>query len=155
MFVFAGEGEKTGLGGAGWVFGRWCDAFVCVVTDILYFQPEGRKLTEEEEQQMKELFDEYDTDGSGEISRDELYEIVERVIGSHTSSMHIVDVSTSSLGRPIFIHVHWQSSPSTWKTLVAQSQYPSKNLWNYRDFVISYFKNTWKNGMKPGKKGRP
>ena len=44
---------------------------------------------------MKELFDEYDTDGSGEISRDELYEIVERVIGSHTSSMHIVDVSVA------------------------------------------------------------
>ena len=50
-------------------------------------------MTEEEEKQMRELFDEYDTDGSGEISRDELYEIVERVIGSHTSAMHIVDVS--------------------------------------------------------------
>ena len=55
-------------------------------------QPEARRLTAEEEQQMRELFDEYDTDGSGEISKDELYEIVERVIGSHTSSMHIVDV---------------------------------------------------------------
>ncbi len=45
---------------------------------------------------MKALFDEYDTDGSGEISRDELYEIVERVIGSHTSAMHIVNVRTIS-----------------------------------------------------------
>lgn len=42
-------------------------------------------------EQMKELFDEYDVDSSGEISKDELYQIVERVIGSHTSSMHIVD----------------------------------------------------------------
>ena len=67
----------------------------CVTSSCLCLQAEGRKLTEEEEQQMKELFDEYDTDGSGEISRDELYEIVERVIGSHTSSMHIVDVSVA------------------------------------------------------------
>ena len=103
MFVFVGGWEEAD-GGAGWVcgcvgrwvgrweqggcVGRWCNVL------CLSLQAEGRKLTEEEEQQMKELFDEYDTDGSGEISRDELYEIVERVIGSHTSSMHIVDVST-------------------------------------------------------------
>ena len=90
--MFVGGGEETdgrGTERVCWVFG-WVFNTLC-----LSLQAEGRKLTEEEEQQMKELFDEYDTDGSGEISRDELYEIVERVIGSHTSSMHIVDVSVA------------------------------------------------------------
>ncbi len=67
---------------------------------------------------MRELFDEYDTDGSGEISRDELYEIVERVIGSHTSSMHIVDVSRDvalpGQQRGSSLHLVWDCPDVCW-----------------------------------------
>ncbi len=50
-------------------------------------------LSEEEVQKLRDLFDEYDVDGSGEITRDELYAIVENVIGRHTSAIMLVDVS--------------------------------------------------------------
>ena len=51
--------------------------------------------TVQDEARLKELFDQYDTDGSGEISEDELYSIVEDLIHNKASAMHIVNVSTT------------------------------------------------------------
>ncbi len=50
-------------------------------------------LTKEEEENLKELFDVYDEDGSGEISADELYLIVDNMLHNKSNSMHIVHVS--------------------------------------------------------------
>ena len=50
-----------------------------------------------DEARLKELFDSYDSDGSGEISEDELYSIVEELVHNKTSAMHIVNVSGAKI----------------------------------------------------------
>ena len=50
-------------------------------------------LTEEEEQRLKDLFDQYDEDGSGHITEDELYTILNEILHNKATAIHIVHVS--------------------------------------------------------------
>ncbi len=50
--------------------------------------------TPEEVERLRDLFDAYDTDGSGEISIEELHGIVGQMIDNKMSAMIIVDVSS-------------------------------------------------------------
>ena len=49
-------------------------------------------LTEEEEQRLKDLFDQYDEDGSGHITEDELYTILNEILHNKATAIHIVHV---------------------------------------------------------------
>ena len=64
----------------------------CCVASVCNFVLQD---TVKDEARLKELFDTYDADGSGEISEDELYSIVEELIHNKASAMHIVNVSTN------------------------------------------------------------
>ena len=54
------------------------------------------ELTKEEEENLRELFDVYDEDGSGQISADELYLIIDNMLHNKSNSMHIVHVSAQT-----------------------------------------------------------
>ncbi len=58
-----------------------------------FFQTPEVQLTAEEETRLKELFDQYDEDGSGNITQDELYEILDGVLHNKATAIHIVNVS--------------------------------------------------------------
>ena len=55
--------------------------------------PQTQQLTEEEEARLKDLFDQYDDDGSGSITQDELYDILNQILHNKATAIHIVHVS--------------------------------------------------------------
>ncbi len=87
-----------------WGYVRLCEIMRDYVRFwYVWFVQAQEDLTEEEVQKLRDLFDEYDVDGSGEITRDELYAIVENVIGRHTSAIMLVDVSSKDWYSPYYV----------------------------------------------------